>query len=499
MNAPAPTPALDAPFHQLQALPRGLWLPTLVASSGPHGLKLQHAQAWLQALLVGELPEASTDFGSRLGGPALHAVAARLGLAAMAQGRAALAEQVLRSLLWHLDRLPGHQPGRTPQQAAQAEAEAFEQAWTQEKGDFEEVMALLQGLGDLSAQAWDALRGRLKAREWQEVEQAAATLERVPELVALVQRLGRQRPMAAPPEPESQPQERRGPRPMRWHHTPVPDAPGEVLGIRQGGRLENLLPVEAAQLRHPVLRKLLRARLAEGRLLTHDTQAWLADLRPDPDGAAPRQALPQPAPRLAHGPIILCLDTSGSMRGAPERLAKAVALQAFRTAHAEQRPCLLLGFGAAGELFEHRVGLDADGLNRLLDVMGQAFDGGTDVQAPLERAIALVRHEGWSQADLLIVSDGEFGCMPATLEELDDARERLGLRVQGVLLGDRETMGLLEVCDGIHWLRNWRDFGRDAAAAGGHGGFSPVHSKSLTALYFPNALSSRAARHKPGA
>ena len=27
------------------------------------------------------------------------------------------------------------------------------------------------------------------------------------------------------------------------------------------------------------------------------------------------------------------------------------------------------------------------------------------------------------------------------------------------------------------------------------GGFSPVHSKSLTALYFPNALSPRASRH----
>jgi hypothetical protein len=65
--------------------------------------------------------------------------------------------------------------------------------------------------------------------------------------------------------------------------------------------------------------------------------------------------------------------------------------------------------------------------------------------------------------------------------------------VQGVLVGDRETIGMLEVCDAIHWVRDWRRHAEDAAFAGKD--FSPVHSKSLTALYFPNALSGRAARH----
>jgi hypothetical protein len=65
--------------------------------------------------------------------------------------------------------------------------------------------------------------------------------------------------------------------------------------------------------------------------------------------------------------------------------------------------------------------------------------------------------------------------------------------VQGVLVGDRETMGLLEVCDAIHWLRDWRRHGDDAGDARLP---SPVHSQSLTALYFPNALSPQAARHR---
>ena len=178
------------------------------------------------------------------------------------------------------------------------------------------------------------------------------------------------------------------------------------------------------------------------------------------------------------------------MAGAPENIAKAVAIAALREAHASGRACKLLAFGGPDELIERDLG----DLKATLELMAQSFDGGTDVQTPIERAIDCVHEAAWQGADLLIVSDGEFGCVRSTLDKLERAREQLGLHVQGVLVGDRETMGLLEVCDHIHWEREWRRF-----AEGDYGvdtrHFSPVHSKSLTALYFPNALSARAVRH----
>ena len=117
--------------------------------------------------------------------------------------------------------------------------------------------------------------------------------------------------------------------------------------------------------------------------------------------------------------------------------------------------------------------------------MGQSFDGGTDVQTPIERAIELVQSTGWEEADLLVVSDGEFGVTPATLHQLREAKQRLALRAHGILIGDRETMGLMEVCDHLHWVREWRRYGSGASTVSDN--FSPVHSRSLTALYFPNA------------
>ena len=180
------------------------------------------------------------------------------------------------------------------------------------------------------------------------------------------------------------------------------------------------------------------------------------------------------------------------MQGAPENIAKAVVLEALRTAHREKRGCLLIAFGGPDEVIERELRpaeRPQDGLDALLELLGQSFDGGTDVQAPIERAVQRVHEARWSGADLLIVSDGEFGCTPATQAQLEAARSELGLRVQGILVGDRETLGLLETCDAIHWLRDWRRFAGDTPQ---REGFVPVHTASLTALYFPNALNARA-------
>jgi len=510
---PARTPAspppprvspLEAPYGALAALPRTLWLPALVSHTGPVGAdtdtaarRLADVQRWRDALARGELPPADADFGDAEALAPLRACAGRLGLAALCRGADAVAEQLLRTLLWHLDRLIDLQPRLDRHAAIDQMALAFSAAWTTLKGDWDQVLALLQGLGDLSSQRWDEVRGQLNRREWAEAQRISEQLKALPELVALIRRLGRAEraalPQALPPRPRDAPLQRLlG---VKAVEIRLPDAPGELRGIRLSDRIEGMLGSEAAMLLHPVLHKLWRARRAEARLLTYDSEAVLVDLRPDPT-QPPRQDLAPPRPEaLERGPLIVCIDTSGSMRGAPETLAKAVVLQAVRTAHAERRGCLLIAFGGPDEIIERELARGPGALAALLDLMGQGFDGGTDVQGPIERAIDRVHQARWASADLLIVSDGEFGCTPATLARLDAARERLGLRVQGVLVGDRETLGLMEVADDIFWVRDWRRHGPDGAKAGA---FSPVHSKSLTALYFPNALSQRAARHRPG-
>ena len=283
----------DAPYQRLADLPRTLWLPAVTNSSGATARRLADLATWRSALQAGALPEAEADFGDAAALLPLRAAVGALGLPALTRTAPALAEQVLRTLLWHLDHLIDRPVGESRAAAIARMVEAFTAEWTREKGDWEALLALLQGLGDLAHLRWDELRGLLRARdarEWHEVERLSSLLRARPELAALIQRLGREQrtATAAPALPHSVDAGRRTSRGLRAVRTTLPGAPGELRGLTHGDRLDRMVPAEAQQMRHPVLHKLWRARRAEARLLHYDSAAELVDWRPDPH-APPRE------------------------------------------------------------------------------------------------------------------------------------------------------------------------------------------------------------------
>ncbi len=480
--------AANAPYHHAAALQRELWLPALVCSSGPTAQRLQHLPVWEAALHAGQLPDAACDWGDPAACTPLRQAVAELGLCELAQGSAAMTRQVLRTMLWHSDRLIDR-PDAEPREAAIARmVQEFRSEWALERQGWEEVLALFKTLGNLPELQWDDLRGHLSSREWAEARRIGELLAQLKELASFIEHLGRaQRRSDMPPSAQLQPNPHQ-PRQRAAVQitTHLADQPGEVRGVKRSGDIARMLASEAAMIRHRQLRRLWRARFAESQLLSYESEAVLSQWRLQQDDTRHVSATPHHEP-LAAGPLIICLDTSGSMRGAPENVAKACVLQALRTAHSTQRACKLLAFGGAGELQERDLALTPSGLQALLDTMGQSFDGGTDVQTPLERAIELVGTQAYAVADVLIVSDGEFGATPATLATLRQCKASLGLRVHSILIGDRETIGLLEVSDQIHWVRAWRRYATHAKDAFA-GDYSPVHSRSLTAEYFPNAI-----------
>lgn len=484
---PEPPYRPDRPYHQLDALPRELWRWAVVCSSGIAARRLPDLAHWHDALLAGAPPDPACDLGDPEATHALRPLLAELDLLALTRQSQPLTRQVLQSLLWHLDSLIDRPLDETRATAIARMQTSFRDSWDVQRQGWDEVLALLQSLGDLAHLRWDELAGQLNRREWQEARRIGELLQRLPALAAFIDGVGRREarrshPPAAQARPDAQPRSPAARHPAdEEERRPEPTA---VDGVRRSRNLARMTGGESLNLTHPVLRRLWRARFAESQLLSYDDRARAPQQRPQPRPDREHQRRrPEPAGR---GPLIICLDTSGSMRGAPESVAKACVLQALRAAHGGQRACRLLAFGGPDELLERSLTLDAAGLERLLDVMGQSFDGGTDVQTPIERALALVQTAEWADADLLIVSDGEFGVTPDTLQRLREAKAGLGLRAHGVLIGDRETIGLLEVCDHLHWVREWRRYGQGTPTVAE--GFSPVHSRSLTALYFPNAI-----------
>lgn len=82
-------------------------------------------------------------------------------------------------------------------------------------------------------------------------------------------------------------------------------------------------------------------------------------------------------PAAEMGPIILCLDTSGSMVGGREKIAKALALETLRGAHRQRRQAYLYAFSGPMQVQELELKCDTVSLGPLLDFLSHSFNGGT--------------------------------------------------------------------------------------------------------------------------
>ncbi len=490
--------SIERSLEPLAQLDRGLWLPALVNSHG----KIFDRLVWLEraaaALEAGVNPLGAGQgvdvWPGREAAAAFGAVIDRLGLTRLVGGQAEWGVQLLRSLLWHLDRLAQGTEQLGAAAALAALVDAFAEQWALERADLEQVLAVFGSLeGVVNTAHWSDVRGMLHADAWTRVLAAHAAMKELPALSQLIARLGRSRTtrdLSQRPRPSSQPEARQRLDVLRWQTAPVTGETGEPDGICRAGALERVLASELAQWRRCTadtrqnrrLRRIFAARLSERALLARSLREFDDHPVRVPVEAVLDETRLDQQPRLEAGPIIVCLDTSSSMAGAAEQVAKGIVLEAMRAARDARRGCLVYAFGGPGEVHQTRLDGDAGGLIALARLLAVSFHGGTDIAEPIESALMDLRQAAWREADLLIVSDGEFGVTSEVLAAIRAARSNLGLRVQGVLIGDRETLGLSEVCDAIEWVADWRRFGEGSGQTR-----SPVHDRALTRLFFPAA------------
>ena len=481
----------EADLAALEQLPRALWLGGMTNAIGSLPERLDALLGWRMSLLEGCLPEqaaAQWPVG-RLARDLLVCIDS-LDLVRYCAGSEAITDMLLQSLLFHCDFVVDYRDrGASLLEAEDRVVEAFAADWESRRGELDSLIEVLGDADELLKHCrWDSLQGLLRSSDWAEVVRIRGLIERLPELVVILRRLGRGRDAEHAVDDTACRAERElGPAgaAVTAASVPVPDLPGETRGVHRSGRVARMLPVEAMQLRHPRLRLAWHARRAERALLAFEDDERF--------GATVFNAEPiwrevrRPAPRRESGPIMLCVDTSGSMRGGAESVAKAVVLECARVALAQRRPCHVFAFGGEGEVMEITVGGQASDWPALLRFLAGSFHGGTDICGPIEAVLTRMASADWHLADLMLVTDGEFGATPDLAARLEGVRAGQGLRVQGMLIGDRETIGLAELCDEIHWIKDWRRFG-------GASSDSPVHSSRLTAEYFPGALRGPAQR-----
>lgn len=184
----------------------------------------------------------------------------------------------------------------------------------------------------------------------------------------------------------------------------------EVASIDRGSEIGRLLPVELLRLCHPRRRLALQRDFIEGGCLQYALTGTEAK---------------------GKGPLIVCLDKSGSMDGQADIWATAVALALLDTARSERRPFGLICFDAGIKL---ELLLPAGALlsEQALFV---SCSGGTDIGRCLARGLELIENStaAMNKADLVLITDGQSEETSAvTLRRRAEAR---GVTILGFGIG----------------------------------------------------------------
>lgn len=199
--------------------------------------------------------------------------------------------------------------------------------------------------------------------------------------------------------------------------------PAEVHAITRGSDLGHVLPVERSLLLHPVLKLDFMRRLVEGQLLQYAIEA--------PDNAG-------------RGPLVVCLDGSGSMQGDKEVWAKAVALTLMEIARKERRQMRTIVFsGSRAELrtfdllgprSRRAAAPPPVDVTRVLEFARYFPRGGTDFEAPLSVALELLQEVELTGGDIVLVTDGESQVQSVWLDRFLAEKARLKFAVYAVLV-----------------------------------------------------------------
>lgn len=190
----------------------------------------------------------------------------------------------------------------------------------------------------------------------------------------------------------------------------------EIVDVKLGNELALLLPHETVKLRHPLLKKDFQRRYHEQDLLQYETEGT--------DSAG-------------RGPVVICLDGSGSMSGMRNEWARALSLSLITIAKREKRDAAAVEFssGVTPRRWEFlkREPLDPE---QVLDFVTHFFGGGTQIQDGMNSAVDFIENRPeFRKADIVLVTDGG--------DYFDDERDgkmrekltEMGVRVHGISIG----------------------------------------------------------------
>lgn len=201
-----------------------------------------------------------------------------------------------------------------------------------------------------------------------------------------------------------------------WH--PKPAYRGEIDGLRYSNDISSVLPSELALLKNTAAKKLFQLKFAQKQLLSFKYQNDVLDSKEE--NIQEETSVEKQEPK---GPIIICVDTSGSMHGTPENIAKTITFALSKIAIEEERKCYLISFSTSIETLD-LTDFSANPIGRLVQFLRMSFHGGTDATPALKHAVKMLSENEWKNADVLMISDFVMQTLDSDIKtQIESAQE----------------------------------------------------------------------------
>lgn len=205
----------------------------------------------------------------------------------------------------------------------------------------------------------------------------------------------------------------------------------ELSSVTVGDKVQDILPSELMTLTHKATKPDFYRRQSEKGLLVYSKEAHKQKNK---------------------GPIIVCVDTSGSMNGDEEIWSKAMTVGVLEIAEMQKRDfaCIIYSDHADEPIVIKKDEVNPD---KIIQCAERFHGGGTNFECALEKAIKLIEQSTFREADIMFITDGDCGVSDKFLRKYRTVKEDKGFKTQGILVnmgyGHCSDSTLKEFCDDI--------------------------------------------------
>lgn len=203
----------------------------------------------------------------------------------------------------------------------------------------------------------------------------------------------------------------------------------EIKSVKVGDKIEDALPSDKLNLCNEVTKKDFYRRMTQGQLMSYDKESQKQKNK---------------------GPIIVCIDLSGSMGGDKEMWAKALAVGILEVAQIQKREfaCIPYDSHVRKTTVIHKDEISPD---KIIGIAEESAGGGTDFERPLREASKLIEDSNFKEADIVFITDGDCCVSDSFRRQFKQLKEDKEFRTMGVLVdyGHTSRTSLDDFCDSV--------------------------------------------------